>query len=109
MTGLIGEQSPITAERHILSHFDGDLGFFRGLVLDKGAYVHSQVGQASKCSNPAIAAKARKVTHDYRVIRDLDLEAQEANTCLFAIHKPVARCLRSRTHLLRGRASGRYR
>ena len=88
------ESASSTAEGHILSRFDGDLGYFRSLVLDMGARVQSQVALASDALASCDVSKARKVIHDYRAIRDLDIEAQEANTRLFAIHKPVARDLR---------------
>lgn len=94
MTGTLEEQGSTTPEGHILSRFDGDLGYFRGLVLDMGSRVQSQVDLASDALVSCDVAKARKVIRDYRVIRDLDIEAQEANTRLFAIHKPVARDLR---------------
>ncbi len=88
------EPGMTTADRHILSRFDGDLGCFRSLVLDMGGRVRSQVLLASEALSACDVAKARRVIHDHRVIRDLDIEAQEANTRLFAIHKPVARDLR---------------
>lgn len=83
-----------TVDRHILSRFDGDLGYFRGLVLDMGRRVQSQAALASSALAECDIAKARTVIHEHRAIRDLDIEAQEANTRLFAIHKPVARDLR---------------
>lgn len=94
MTGSVPEQGSITPEGHILSRFDGDLGCFRSLVLDMGSRVQSQVGLASEALVSCDVAKARKVIKNYAEIRDLDIEAQEANTRLFAIHKPVARDLR---------------
>lgn len=59
-----------------------------------GSRVRAQVALASEALAACDIAKARKVIQDHRVIRDLDIEAQEANTRLFAIHKPVARDLR---------------
>ena len=95
MTGPAQEDaSPTTPEGHILSRFDGDLGYFRGLVLNMGSRVHSQVARAGEALVSCDAAKARKVIREYRDIRDIDIEAQEANARLFAIHKPVARDLR---------------
>lgn len=94
MAGSVPEQGSITPEGHILSRFDGDLGCFRSLVLDMGSRVQSQVSLASEALVSCDVAKARKVIKDYAEIRDLDIEAQEANTRLFAIHKPVARDLR---------------
>lgn len=82
------------ADRHILSRFDGDLGYFRGLVLDMGRRVRDQVALASEALYTCDVVKARKVIHDHRQIRDLDMDALEANARLFAIHQPVARDLR---------------
>jgi len=82
------------ADGHILSRYDGDLGRFRALVLDMGARVQRQVELAGEALVSCDVVKARKVTERFSKIRDLDIEAQEANTRLFAIHKPVARDLR---------------
>jgi len=81
-------------DRHILSRFDGDLGCFRGLVLDMGQRVVAQVGLASEALAACDVVKARKVIHDHRRVRDLDMDALEANARLYAIHQPVARDLR---------------
>ena len=94
MTGSVAEQGSITPEGHILSRFDGDLGCFRCLVLDMGSRVQSQVDLASEALVSCDVAKARKVIKSYAEIRDLDIEAQEAHTRQFAIHKPGARDLR---------------
>lgn len=88
------EESKANADRHILSRFDGDLGQFRGLVLDIGGRVVSQVELAAEALTTCDVVKARKVIHDHRKIRDLDIEALEANARLYAIHQPVARDLR---------------
>ncbi len=82
------------ANPHILSRFDGDLGYFRGLVLDMGTKVRNQVVLASEALGACDVGKARKVIHDHRLVRDLDIQALEANTKLFAIHQPVASDLR---------------
>ena len=83
-----------TADRHILSRFDGDLGNFRSLVLEMGRRVRDQVVLAADALTSCDIAKARKVIGDQRLIRDLDIDALEANARLFAIHQPVARDLR---------------
>ena len=83
-----------TPDRHILSRFDGDLGYLRGLVLDMGQRVVAQVSLASEALAACDVVKARKVIHDHRSVRDLDMEALEANARLYAIHQPVARDLR---------------
>ncbi|MCB1798645.1 MAG: phosphate signaling complex protein PhoU [Gammaproteobacteria bacterium] len=88
------DEATKTADRHILSRFDGDLGCFRGLVLEMGWRVQDQVVLASEALSACDVAKARKVIHDHRVIRDLDIDALAANARLFAIHQPVARDLR---------------
>ena len=88
------DEATKTADRHILSRFDGDLGYFRGLVLEMGRRVQDQVVLASEALSACDVAKARKVIHDHRVIRDLDIDALAANARLFAIHQPVARDLR---------------
>ena len=88
------DEATKTADRHILSRFDGDLGCFRGLVLEMGWRVQDQVVLASEALSACDVAKARKVIHDHRVIRDLDIDALTANARLFAIHQPVARDLR---------------
>jgi len=59
-----------------------------------GARVQSQAALASEALSSCDVVKARQVIHDYRVIRGLDMAAQEANKRLFAVHKPVARDLR---------------
>jgi phosphate transport system protein len=78
----------------MLSRLDGDLGYFRGLVLEMGARVQSQVALANEALASCDVGKARRVIHDYRAIRDLDIEAQAANTRLLVLRKPVARDLR---------------
>ena len=93
MTG-IAEDAGRHTDRHILSRFDGDLGHFRGLVLEMGERVRNQVLLACDALAACDIGKARKVIHDHRVIRDLDIDALEANARLFAIHQPVARDLR---------------
>ena len=88
-----GESSRPT-DAHILSRFDGDLGHFRRMVLDMGQMVRDQVVMANLAVVSCDIAKARKVIDQRRHIRDLDMEALEANAKLFAIHQPVARDLR---------------
>ncbi len=83
-----------TADMHILSRFDGDLGSFRHLVLTMGQMVREQVVLASAAVAHCDIARSRKVIDQRRRIRDLDMAALEANTKLFAIHQPVARDLR---------------
>ena len=83
-----------TASGHTLSRFDGDLGGFRGLILEMGRRVVAQVVLTSDALASCDAAKARKVIHDHRGIRDLDIDALQANAGLYAIHQPVARDLR---------------
>ncbi len=82
------------SDRHILSRFDGDLGRFRALVLDMGRRVVDQVLLASEALSSCDVVRARKVIHDHRLVRDLDIDALEANARLYAIHQPVARDLR---------------
>jgi phosphate transport system protein len=82
------------ADPHILSRFDGDLGNFRQLVLDMGRRVSEQALLASRALTECDVAKAQTVIGQRRVIRDLDIDALNANAQLFAIHQPVARDLR---------------
>jgi phosphate transport system protein len=82
------------ASGHTLSRFDGDLGEFRRIVLEMGERVVSQVMLASDALAACDIAKARKVLHDHRAIRDLDIDALQANARLYAVHQPVARDLR---------------
>lgn len=85
----------VTTDRgHTLSRFDGDLGRFRRLVLEIGERVVSQVELAADALSSCDVAKARKVIHDHRQIRDLDIDALQANAGLYAIHQPLARDLR---------------
>ncbi|MDJ0739134.1 MAG: phosphate signaling complex protein PhoU [Gammaproteobacteria bacterium] len=79
---------------HTLSRFDGDLGKFRTLVLEMGRRVIDQVVLAADALSTCDVAKARKVIHDHRRVRDLDIDALQANAGLYAIHQPVARDLR---------------
>lgn len=88
------EQGTDSPRRHILSRFDGDLGDFRRIVLDMGERVVSQVRLASEALSCCDVVKARKVQHDHRRIRDLDIDALQANARLYAIHQPVASDLR---------------
>lgn len=82
------------AGRHILSRFDGDLGNLRRIVLEMGARVVDQVQLAGDALSDCDVAKARKVIHDHRVVRDLDIDALQANAALYAVHQPVASDLR---------------
>lgn len=91
---MVGEKGGKTPAGHILSRFDGDLGQFRGLVLEMGRRVRDQVVLASEALAACDIVKARKVIHDHRAIRDLDIDALEANARLYAVHQPVARDLR---------------
>lgn len=91
---MVQESGGKTVDRHILSRFDGDLGRFRSLVLDMGRRVQNQVALASEALATCDVVRARKVIHDHRLVRDLDMEALEANARLYAIHQPVARDLR---------------
>ena len=91
---MVQEDGTKAVDRHILSRFDGDLGYFRGLVLDMGQRIVAQVVLASEALSTCDVVKARKVIHDHRRIRDLDMDALEANARLYAIHQPVARDLR---------------
>lgn len=79
---------------HILSRFDGDLGGFRRLVLEMGQLVREQAQLASEALSRCDVAKAQQVIGRRRAIRDLDMDALNANVRLFAIHQPVARDLR---------------
>lgn len=83
-----------TASGHTLSRFDGDLGKLREIVLELGRRVVAQVVAATEALVSCDVAKARKVIHDHREIRDLDIDALQANAGLYAIHQPVARDLR---------------
>jgi phosphate transport system protein len=82
------------ATGHTLSRFDGDLGQFRRIVLDMGERVVAQVLLAAEALGECDVAKARKVINDHRAIRDLDIDALQANARLYAVHQPVARDLR---------------
>lgn len=86
-----GAEAP---RRHILSRFDGDLGEFRRIVLEMGELVLSQVGVAGDALSSCDVGKARKVLHEHRRVRDLDIDALQANARLYAIHQPVASDLR---------------
>ncbi|MCB1772823.1 MAG: phosphate signaling complex protein PhoU [Gammaproteobacteria bacterium] len=83
-----------TDKGHILSRFDGDLGRFREIVLDMGRRVQCEVDLAADALARCDVTKARKVTVEHRRVRDLDIDALEANARLYAIHQPVARDLR---------------
>lgn len=83
-----------TPKGHILSRFDGDLGRFREIVLQMGAHVQRAVTLASESLSECDIAKSRQITAIHRKVRDLDIEALEANARLYAIHQPVARDLR---------------
>ncbi|MCB1802807.1 MAG: phosphate signaling complex protein PhoU [Gammaproteobacteria bacterium] len=80
--------------RHILSRFDGDLGHMRSIVLEMGERVADQVSLAGDALSDCDVGKARKVIHDHRRIRDLDIDALQANAALYAVHQPVASDLR---------------
>jgi phosphate transport system protein len=82
------------ADRHTLSRFDGDLGHFRSIVLEMGRRVEEQVTLAGEALASCDVVKARRVIHEHRQVRDLDIDALEANARLYAIHQPVARDLR---------------
>jgi phosphate transport system protein len=82
------------ATGHTLSRFDGDLGQFRRIVLELGERVVAQVLLAAEALGECDVAKARKVINDHRAIRDLDIDALQANARLYAVHQPVARDLR---------------
>jgi phosphate transport system protein len=82
------------SDPHILSRFDGELGHLRRLVLDMGKLVHEQADTASRAVAECDVAWARKALGQRQRIRDLDMEALEANAKLFAIFQPVARDLR---------------
>lgn len=88
------ERGADVPRRHILSRFDGDLGEFRRIVLEMGTLVIGQVQLASEALSACDVAKARKVLHDQRRIRDLDIDALRSNARLYAIHQPVASDLR---------------
>lgn len=79
---------------HIVSRFDGDLGEFRRIVLQMGACVVAQVELAGSALSDCDVAKARRVKHDHRKVRDLDIDALRVNANLYAIHQPLARDLR---------------
>lgn len=96
------EQTSHTPGPHTLSRFDGDLGRFRTLVLKLGSEVVEQTRLASASLAQCDIAKARKVIDRRRRIRDLDMEALETNSRLFAVHQPVARDLRLLLALSRG-------
>jgi phosphate transport system protein len=83
-----------TPKGHILSRFDGDLGRFREIVLEMGGHVRESVRLASEALSECDVAKARQITTTHRRVRDLDIDALEANARLYAIHQPVARDLR---------------
>jgi phosphate transport system protein len=92
--GELDSNARRSANRHILSRFDGDLGHFRTIVLEMGRRVENQVVLAGEALATCDVVKARRVIHEHRKVRDLDMEALEANTRLYAIHQPVARDLR---------------
>jgi phosphate transport system protein len=91
---VVGKSGGLTSGGHTLSRFDGDLGHFRGIVLDMGDRVRNEIDLASEALSKCDVAKARRVVAAHRKIRDLDIDALEANTRLYAIHQPVARDLR---------------
>jgi phosphate uptake regulator len=62
----------------------------KDIFLALAKRVPAQVALASQALVTCDVAKARKVIHQHRVIRDLDIKALEANTRLYAIHQPVA-------------------
>jgi phosphate transport system protein len=91
----VSERPPYQpADPHTLSRFDGDLGNFRRLVLDMGQLVLEQARLASEALSQCDIAKAQNVAGRRRAIRDLDMDALNANARLFAVHQPVARDLR---------------
>lgn len=59
-----------------------------------GSRVIEQVELASEALSECDVAKARKVIHAHREIRDLDIDALQANAALYALHQPVASDLR---------------
>ena len=59
-----------------------------------GERVLEQARLASRAVSECDITIARKVMGQRKAIRDLDMEALETNTRLFAIHQPVARDLR---------------
>ncbi len=89
-----GDSGQRLLEPHILTRFDGDLGHFRRLVLDMGTRIERQVELAAEALHECDVAKARQVVYAHKAIRDLDIDAMEANARLFAIHQPVAGDLR---------------
>jgi phosphate transport system protein len=89
-----GKAGGRTPEGHTLSRFDGDLGQFRSIVLDMGRLVQTQVDQAATAVGDCDIASAQQVVAGYSKVRNLDIEALEANARLYAIHQPVARDLR---------------
>lgn len=91
---MTDQQRDRPAGPHILSRFDGDLGHFRRIVLDMGQLVRQQALLASEAVSGCDIAKAQTVVGQRRAVRDLDIDALEANARLFAVHQPVARDLR---------------
>ncbi len=91
---LVEETQDKAGDRHILSRFDGDLGGFHRIVLEMGNLVLQQVVSAGEALAACDVAKARNVIHGHGRVRDLDIQALEANAGLYAIHQPVARDLR---------------
>lgn len=83
-----------TEDRHILSRYDGDLRDFHELVLRLGGTAQQQVSLAASALASCDIAKAGKVLAGYKLVRNLDMQAQEANLQVFAVHQPVARDLR---------------
>lgn len=91
MPGDAGDKTP---DGHTLSRFDGDLGHFRDVVLAMGRLVRHQVDLAAAAVSDCDIVHAQQVVAEHRKVRDLDIEALEANVRLYAIHQPVARDLR---------------
>jgi len=80
-------------DRHILSRFDGDLGHFRAIVLEMGHRVESQVALAGEALAACDVIRARRVIHEHRQVRDLGMEALEANARLYEYQPSVRECV----------------
>lgn len=79
---------------HIYSRFDGDLGHFHQLVQDIGQLACEQISLAASAMVECDVVLARKVQHNFRAFRELNMDMQEANVQLLAMHTPVAGDLR---------------
>jgi phosphate transport system protein len=94
ITHSFGAHSMEGIKPHIYSRFDGDLGRFFQLVLDIGQLACEQVELSAVAMARCEVVPARKVQHNFRLFRELNMDTLEANAQLLAMHTPVAGDLR---------------